>query len=164
MPRAATPRKYQLANSSIVAKPGAGSGYDAMSAYNYHGPATLSYASGRRESHSYDELDAGYRDQWQWMEAHGSLPFVVPMTAGWDHRPWGSSVDPMHDESRSTASEFGVHLRAARAFMEAHAHQTQRTGVICCWNEYGEGAFIEPTRDQGFSYLEQVREVFGVAR
>ena len=141
---------------------GAG-GFDALSAYNYHGPATFRYEGGHHESHSYAELDRGYRDHWQWMMAHASLPYILPMTAGWDRRPWGGSRDGRHDQSRGTPDEFALHLEAARATMLRHPQSTLRMGVICCWNEYGEGAFIEPTRLEKFAYLEQVRRVFGVA-
>jgi hypothetical protein len=34
-------------------------------------------------------------------------------------------------------------------------------GVICCWNEFGEGSYIEPTQKNGFSYLEKIKKVFG---
>ncbi len=44
--------------------------------------------------------------------------------------------------------------------MDAHPDLTHRTGVICCWNEFGEGSIIEPTRQGGFARLEQIRAVF----
>ena len=54
-----------------------------------------------------------------------------------------------------------LHLLAARQFMDANPTLTRRTGVICCWNEFGEGSFIEPTKVDGLKYLEQIRAVFG---
>lgn len=156
--------KSHITNAKAFAASGHGpGGFDALSAYNYHGPATFRYAGGHHESHSYAELDRGYRDHWQWMMAHATLPYVVPMTSGWDRRPWGGSRDGRHDQSRSTPAEFASHLAAARATMLKHPQSTLRMGVICCWNEFGEGAFIEPTRLEKFAYLERVRQVFGVA-
>jgi hypothetical protein len=32
--------------------------------------------------------------------------------------------------------------------------------MICCWNEYLEGNYIEPTEGHGFRYLEAIKEVF----
>ena len=32
------------------------------------------------------------------------------------------------------------------------------------WNEYGEGAAIEPHREWGIAYLDAVRDVFGASR
>ncbi|MBK7050726.1 MAG: hypothetical protein IPH54_08055 [Rhodoferax sp.] len=42
--------------------------------------------------------------------------YVVPMTSGWDKRPWGGSKDPEHDNSISTtASLRKPHLRDPNA-------------------------------------------------
>jgi hypothetical protein len=141
----------------------AGSGYQGFSAYNYHSPASAPLTPARPENlaRSYVELDDSYQDQWAWMrnKAHGL--YVLPMTSGWDKRPWGGSKDPKHDDSRSTPAEFRNHLLAARKFLDSNPELTRRMGVICCWNEFGEGSFIEPTKVDGMKYLEQVRDVFG---
>lgn len=132
------------------------SGYSAFSAYNYHqGPGDL------LPSHSYSELDEGYRNHWKRFARKANLPLIVPMTSGWDKRPWGGSKDPAHDNCLPTAGEFRKHLEAAKFFMDAKPALTQRMGVICCWNEFGEGSFVEPTEKMGFSYLEQIRSIFG---
>ena len=139
------------------------SGFDGFTAYNFHSPADIAlvpYRAGNF-SHNYAELDVSYRNQWNWMLNRTSGRVVVPMTSGWDKRPWGGSSDSRHDDSRSTPAEFRRHLLAARDLMETQATRTERMGVVCCWNEFGEGSFIEPTKADGFKYLEQVREVFG---
>lgn len=137
--------------------------YSGYSAYNYHSPATVALKPARPDNaaRSFAELDASYQNQWAAMQDNGASLYIVPMTAGWDKRPWGGSKDPQHDDSRSTPEEFRQHLNAARRFMDQHAGLTRRMGVICCWNEFGEGSFIEPTRLDGFQYLQQVRDVFG---
>ena len=133
------------------------SGYSEVSAYNYHqGPSSTSTVS-----HSYSELDQDYRSQWSQFASIGDLPVIVPMTAGWDKAPWGGSADPLHDNSYSTPAEFKTHLEAAKTFMDNNLNMTKRTGIICCWNEFGEGSIIEPTKQWGFSYLQQVHDVFG---
>lgn len=135
------------------------SGYSAFSAYNYHqGPLSPN----NTPSHSYKELDEGYRSHWQRFAEKGSLPLIVPMTSGWDKRPWGGSKDAAHDNSLSTPEEFSRHLEAAKNFMDANPELTSRMGVICCWNEFGEGSYVEPTKKDGFLYLEKIKKVFGV--
>lgn len=134
------------------------SGYSAFSAYNYHqGPMPPLNTM----SHSYKELDQRYRSHWERFAEKGNLPLIVPMTSGWDKRPWGGSTDPDHDNSLSTPDEFRAHLEAAKSFMNKNPALTNRMGVICCWNEFGEGSYIEPTKSKGVSYLEMVRRVFG---
>lgn len=137
------------------------SGLSALSSYNYH----LGY-SGTAESASsagdgYLRLDAAYRQNWQWLLSKGKLPYVVPMTSGWDKRPWGGSRDSTKDQSIATPAQFEAHLLEAKRLMDAYPAKTKHMGVICCWNEFGEGSYIEPTKKDGFSYLEKVKKVFG---
>lgn len=140
-----------------------GTGFAAFTMYNYHSPASIALQPLRsgNYSRSYAELHQSYANQWDWMLKNTPLNYIVPMTSGWDNRPWGGSKDPLHDDSRGLPAEFALHLQAAKAFMESNAARTQRTGVVCCWNEFGEGSFIEPTKADGTKYLDQVRAVFG---
>ena len=137
------------------------SGYAGFSAYNFHGPATYRLKMNLLNmSHSYKELDMSYRDQWQWMLKNSEGIYIVPLTSGWSKRPWGGSADPLHDNSLSTDVEFNAHLMAARDFMNHEPQRTKKMAVICCWNEYGEGSFIEPTKKQGFTYLKSIHDIF----
>lgn len=136
-------------------------GYLGFFAYNMHGSAVNRFAQGRQISHSYAELDEGYRDHWNWFLSKAEGLYIIPLTSGWDKRPWGGSKDPEHDKSVSTPEQFEVHLLEARRLMDANPDRTKRTGVICCWNEFGEGSYIEPTKKYGFSYLDKIKNVFG---
>lgn len=136
-------------------------GYNALSAYNYHNGSSGKYIPNAPVSHSYEELDTGYREHWNWILKNSPLPYIVPMTSGWDKRPWGGSKDSLHDNSISSPESFEQHLRAGKALMDKYPGKSIKTGVICCWNEFGEGSYIEPTKKDGFSYLEKVKKVFG---
>ncbi|NVH74248.1 hypothetical protein FSB08_17240 [Paraburkholderia sp. JPY432] len=137
------------------------SGYDAVSAYNYHVGLSGTYSTDVPLSHSYRELTDGYRQSWSWILAHSRLPYFVPVTSGWDKGPWGGSPDKIHDRSYSTPQEFKEHLESAKSVLDRYPDKTLHTVVICCWNEFGEGSYIEPTEKWGFEYLQQVRSVFG---
>lgn len=144
------------ANRPMIDNYAKSSGYQSFSAYNYHqGP------NSPVQSHSYTELDNGYREHWKKFATFGSLPLIVPMTSGWDKRPWRGSIDPFHDDSLSTPEEFELHLKAAKDYMDSMKKGVPKMGVICCWNEFGEGSYIEPTKAHGFSYLEKIKKVFG---
>lgn len=131
------------------------SGYNALSAYNYH------YYQPGAYSHSYAELDQGYRNQWSWILSGSPLPYIIPMTAGWNKKPWGGSKDSLHDNSVSTPQIFAQHLQAAKTLMNVYPSKTMKTGIICCWNEFGEGSYIQPTVKYGTQYLDQVKATFG---
>lgn len=130
-------------------------GYDALSSYNYSAGRSIGLLS------SYDLFDAGYQEHWNWIVQNANLPYVIPMSSGWDKRPWGGSPDPRRDQASSTPEQFQKHLQAARALMDQNPDKTMRMGVICCWNEYGEGSYIEPTKKYGQRYLQAVKSVFG---
>jgi len=137
-------------------------GFSALTAYNYHSGMSGEPDSVTRMSHTYKELDADYQMHWKWILKNSTLPYFLPMTSGWDKRPWGgTSDDRLHDLSVSTADEFERHLRAAKSTMDADPDKTKRMGMICCWNEFGEGAYIEPTVSVGEAYLERIKDVFG---
>lgn len=135
-------------------------GYDALSGYNYHAGYSGQWVD-KPLATSYAALTAGYLESWSWMLTHSPLPYHLPLTAGWDSRPWGGASS--HDNCRSTPDEFERHLLAARGFLDRYPERTGRTAVICAWNEFGEGSYIEPTKHWGFAYLERVRKVFGGA-
>lgn len=128
-------------------------GFAAVSAYNLrNGPGDAQMA------HGYPALDDAYRRQWASMvKRRTGLDVIAPMTSGWDRRPWGGSKDPGMDHSMSTVSQFRAHLAAGRAFMRDNG---LGTGVICCWNEYGEGSVIEPLKSDSGGHLAAVRDTF----
>lgn len=135
-------------------------GYGAHFVYNYS--AGMAGTRGQpRGTHSYAELDEVYREHWNWFMQRGELPYVVPMTSGWDKRPWGGSADPKRDGSVATLEQFTQHLSAGHALIRRHPDKTLGLGVLCCWNEFGEGSYIEPTKAQGLKVLEAVKAVFG---
>ena len=65
------------------------------------------------------------------------------------------------DGSVSTVAQFRQHLQAGHDTIRRHPDKTLGLGVLCCWNEFGEGSYIEPTRALGLQYLQAVKAVFG---
>jgi hypothetical protein len=135
-------------------------GYDAVTAHNYQTRGFSGEFTGKEPlSTSYSELIDGYKSQWQWMLTHSNMPYIVPMTAGWDRRPWGSN-DP-HQNSGSTPETFRIMLTKAKKVIDANTEKTLGMGIIYAWNEFGEGGYIEPTKKWGFQYLQAIKDVFG---
>lgn len=136
-------------------------GFSALSAYNYHRGYSGSAESMSVSGSGFARLAAAYRQNWNWLVSKSTLPYIVPMTSGWDKRPWGGSRDSSFDDSISTPAEFEAHLREAKALMDEFPNKTLKMGVVCCWNEFGEGSYIEPTKRGGKAYLEKIKDVFG---
>jgi len=118
-------------------------GYNAVSEYNLG-------SSG----HGFTNRDQSYRRYWSMYEEKSPLPVVLPMTVGWDRTPWGGSTQ---DNSRSDPNAFAVHTRAAIQYLQKGRSEENRVGVICCWNEYGEGSVLEPTRQYSNSHLLRLK-------
>lgn len=166
--RAGLPGIHFIGGTDDSSEPGLGrdareAGLSAVSSYNLHRKPRAEQSRDPfwwKATHGYAALDQAYRAQWAAARSL-PLPYVVPMTSGWDRRPWGGSDDPLHDRSIGSDAAFRAHLAAGRGAMTSLGRKSFGLGVICCWNEYGEGSFIEPTRQGGFGKLRQVQSVFG---
>ncbi|MGI4730128.1 MAG: glycoside hydrolase family 99-like domain-containing protein [Janthinobacterium lividum] len=146
---------------TLVTNEAPAEGYGAVSSYNLHRPPWRPQRPGwDKLTQGYPALDQAYRANWN-EGLRSKVPVVLPMTTGWDKRPWGGSADPLHDRSVATPAQFRAHLEAARQVMLKPGAAHSGLGIVCCWNEYGEGSFLEPTQNRRFAMLEQVKAVFG---
>lgn len=149
---ACTQAIYSLVNEYIPS-----SGYDAISAYNYHRGYSGTYEKGGL-SINFAELASGYKQSWEWILENSSLPYFLPVSAGWSKNPWGSHTP--HDASFSDPLSFRKHLVEAKSMLDRYPDKTKNTIVICAWNEFGEGSYIEPTKKWKFQYLNAIKDVF----
>lgn len=135
-------------------------GYDALSTYFYSRGFNGKVGPYPGDS---DQLLTGYMQNWEWITGHINLPYFVPVTMGWDKRPWGK-LSAWDDCCSGTPEKFEKMLISAKKVVDTAPEKTKRTVVICCWNEYGEGNYIEPTKKYRFQFLEKIKNVFGAAR
>ncbi|MDZ4078362.1 glycoside hydrolase family 99-like domain-containing protein [Hydrocarboniphaga sp.] len=144
----------------VFPKQGRQYGYSAYFAYNYHSGLGGKIDGQPRASRSFSELAAGYEEQQHWFLENSDAPYMMPVTTGWDRTPWGGSRnDPLHDNSISSPESFEAHLFRSAALATENPSKSLNTVTICCWNEYGEGSILEPTKKFGFRYLESVKKV-----
>jgi hypothetical protein len=125
-------------------------GYGAISAYNYAG---ANVPDGQREA-PYDTMVTGYEDTWKQVTTGAKLPYIVPVSPGWDSRPWYGERAMVRTNSRP--EKFRALCEAAKQYVSP-----QLNAVISeCWNEFGEGSYIEPCTQYGFGYLDALRDAF----
>jgi len=125
-------------------------GYAAIAAYNYAG---ANVPSGQREA-PYDTMVTGYEDMWKQATTNAKLPYIVPVSPGWDSRPWYGERAMVRTNPRP--EKFRAMCEAAKRYVSP-----QLNAVISeCWNEFGEGSYIEPCTQYGFGYLDAVRDAF----
>ncbi|MFD2201410.1 glycoside hydrolase family 99-like domain-containing protein [Shivajiella indica] len=142
-----------------------GMGFEGLSSYVYH-----SYF--QQYNKSYADMRKTYEGHWnKWSEYYKNDPafeYQVPVAMGWDMRPMGGTwpqqtgfpSEPEKDRVHSTKATFKAKLEDAREISEKYQSSNGNTIMICCWNEYLEGNYIEPTEGHGFGYLEAIKEVF----
>jgi hypothetical protein len=135
-------------------------GWDASSAYGnaYQPPAKVTTVG--------DFVCApaeGFVDQqeslWRFKRQLNLLPDITVAMMGWDPRPWHKNG---FFWSENTSERFRDLCRRTKTMMDSSTSggPEKNTAVFCCWNEFGEGHYIEPTRGNGFSYLDAIRDVF----
>lgn len=131
-------------------------GYDAVTAYNW---PSLGMRPEERWA-PFDTLVHAYRRNWEHIANQSPIPLIVPVSGGWDSRPW-------HGESAlvrfgRNPQNFKQHLQDAKTFLDKFVPQGKALpiAIIEAWNEWGEGSYIEPHAEFGFGYLDAIREVF----
>lgn len=88
----------------------------------------------------------------------GALPYIVPASPGWDSRPWGG-VGAL-TRTNPTPEKFGQMLQGAKQLLDSKNPGVLNILMIEAWNEFGEGAYIEPTKKWGFEYLQIINSTF----
>lgn len=159
-------------------------GYDATTAY---GHKWFNEADRDNTSYNYSTMQRVYRDFHNYMltqdyptSPNRLLKYHVPVLSGFNNAPTnyrnclagncpsgpyapGPSNDYKYnnfDNAISTATSFRQSLVDAKYYKDNYPGRTDNVIAICCWNEYSEGSFIEPTMERGRTYIQQVQNVF----
>ena len=89
------------------------------------------------------------------------VPFYPMIAIGYDDNPrfppqkWSYVMTP------ATPSEFEKYLRRAKAYIDKHTLDGGRKVIyINAWNEWTEGAMLEPDERYGYGYLNALWRVF----
>lgn len=137
-------------------------GFDALTGYNSildpteNGPYVKDYA---------DLVPRRVR-AWQEMSRLNALPYMPSVSPGWDATARGVRVERLYAEldfpwvpivDRSTPESFGDFLHAAYDWI---GESGQLPFIhLCAWNEWSEGAYLEPDQKYGDAYLAKIRDV-----
>ncbi len=147
-------------NDAAQARQAAAEGYDAVTSYTW---PHLGVPAGEFRA-PFATILEGYRRQWQHILETADIPLVPPVCGGWDSRPWHGENDFIRFDR--TPELFRQHLRDARVLLEKNPNHPRLRNmlIIEAWNEWGEGAYIEPHTEFGFGYLDAIRSALTPAR
>lgn len=136
-------------------------GYDAFCAYTYawmRGPKVT------WDSKTYDYKDitenivANVHPYLARVAKTDGIPYWPTTFSGWDDRPRAGLENGLVLLG-NTPEQFG------RMFKSALGHVNPASPVVMveAWNEWGEGACIEPSEEHGFGYLREIARAVGIA-
>ena len=145
---------FWVANTTTRLAECAGAGFDAVSAYNY----ARAGMPGEWLRSPYDEMVRGYEATWKRVSTEVSLPYIPPLSPGWDSRPWYGARALVRQGS--TPAKFRRMCEMVKPYVDPQLNMV----IVECWNEFGEGSYVEPCEGFGFGYLNALREVFGTGR
>ena len=91
----------------------------------------------------------------------GQLPYLIAASPGWDSRPWHGAKAVVRQNP--TPEKFERMLIGAKKLLDRQK-TSPKILMVEAWNEFGEGAYIEPTKKWGMRYLETIQKVFGSKR
>lgn len=127
-------------------------GYDAYTGWNYV------VSEGKSKVAAYDSMVDTYIHFYEAASKTAkSLPYIVPVSPGWDVRPWKGEDARVRENP--TPEKFKRMLEGAKKLLDS-PKTSPKILMIQEWNDFPEGAYIEPTKKWGFRYLEVIREVF----
>lgn len=86
----------------------------------------------------------------------GHIPTLTPLE---DWRHWRHLNDRLFHFDGVTPDTYERLLRAARRHVIER--DQRRFAIVGIWNEFYEGAYLEPDLSHGYEYLRRVRKVFG---
>lgn len=131
----------------------ASQGFSAYSGWNYV------VSKDRSRVADYQAMVDTYQDLYTTVRStKGALPYIVPASPGWDSRPW-QGADALVRENQ-TPEKFKQMLLGAKQLVDSRKVGILDIVMIEAWNEFGEGAYIEPTKKWGFEYLKTINDVF----
>jgi hypothetical protein len=142
-------------------------GLDGATAYQYFGASGFTELShlgsdGSAVPDRHEDFDSqtrpGYARRWDEMAAALSargLEYLVPVMPMQDWQPIDRTWTPSVVIDGASPSGFAGMLEDARAAIERHG--LRPIVVAEAWNEWAEGAFIEPSVRDGFAWLNAIR-------
>ncbi len=125
-------------------------GISSMTTYNWR-------MAGIREDYiRWAEDGIALRNRW---DSRLDIPYFPVVSIGWDNTPRYAEFgkkDVVH--IGNTPDSFAAYLLQAKGYADEHPDQPPLI-LINAWNEWVEGAYLEPDMRWGYGYLEAVKKV-----
>lgn len=115
----------------------------------------------------YRDISAKARQYWHAAAEKYSSPYFPIIGTGWDPSPRISPEDEFVDMGNfrhlvegNTPQAFRENLRCVKDFLDNQSALPVKMFIINAWNEWTEGAYLEPDEESGYEFLTAVKDVF----
>ncbi|WP_051350396.1 glycoside hydrolase family 99-like domain-containing protein [Dyadobacter alkalitolerans] len=131
--------------------------FDVLTGYNYHDSGLQKARTGKLEI---DSMRTAESRVWNFICASSTKPFIPAITLNWDQRPWEESQGQTARFVGYSQGSVVQSIRSCRTWMNGNDSKLTSTklAVIYAWNEYGEGAWLTPSKILKNSLLNGVKE------
>ncbi|MGC8861978.1 MAG: glycoside hydrolase family 99-like domain-containing protein [Armatimonadota bacterium] len=136
-------------------------GFDAFCAYTYSWMRPPNIAWNSKSCPYRDVVDLACNDLYPFLQRIGGrcgIPYWPTTFPSWDDRP-RAGLERAFVLTDNAPEEFGRMFRSALA----HVNPSSPVVMVEAWNEWGEGAHIEPSKEHAFGYLKEIASALGLS-
>jgi hypothetical protein len=134
-------------------------GYDILTGYNYHGYGLLNRGKGV-VSLPIDSMQTIERQVWDRIVKKTTIPYIPVSTLNWDPRPWANPATKKVVPFFSGYNDISVFKALSNCLKWIDDNESklpdQKIALLYAWNEYGEGAYLTPSKS-GQNVLKGVK-------
>ena len=136
-------------------------GFDALTGYNF----LPDFKKNAKLIQDYKSLYKKRIKDWNKISKNSKIPYIPSISAGWDATPRGIRIKKLSSKLgfpwspvviNNNPKNFGSFLKEVKKFCKENSIDIIH---ICAWNEWSEGACIEPDEKYKDGYLKQILRI-----
>lgn len=134
------------------------SGADVLTGYNYHSDGLRNKKN--LEVLPIDSMQVKEVALWNQLAMQSDKAYIPAVTLNWDQRPWDNpDVKKSPRFSGFSGQSVSQSVVNSRRWIKTNASKTttEKIVLLYAWNEYGEGAWLTPTKKMGNQLLIGVK-------
>ena len=139
-------------------------GVDSTTSYNWTDNTWDRMNDETQSELDYDEwgeLSLGMHDRWQKALKEIGMTYFPNLSVGWDTNARYPKSETRRIVRNSTPEKFERFARRVKAWAEKNLEEPlPKLITVNSWNEWTEGAYLEPDDRFGYGYLDALRRVF----
>ncbi|MGV8087131.1 MAG: glycoside hydrolase family 99-like domain-containing protein [Candidatus Woesearchaeota archaeon] len=141
-------------------------GFDALTGYNF----LADFTKKGKLFQDYVEFANRRVNEWSVIKSLSELPYIPSISTGWDATPRGVRVEKLTEGMifpwspivlNNTPENFGNHIKQGLDFIKSSNQKNTSNDVlhVCAWNEWSEGAYLEPDLKHGTGFLDAIKKL-----